>query len=139
MPRGENPNSRNNLKPFSNETKIEAREVGRRGGIKSGIIKKQNKTYAELMKLAAQRLTEKMFEEAKKEGRLKDAEHIAEVSGLVYEKFNIATQKEVDAHVRLKAINSIIDRIDGKPVQKSEIDIDDKTKDITEFSFSEKE
>ena len=36
MPRGDNPNSRANLKPLSNRTKIEQREVQKKGGEKSG-------------------------------------------------------------------------------------------------------
>ena len=36
MPRGDNPNSRANLKPLCNRTKIEQREVQKKGGEKSG-------------------------------------------------------------------------------------------------------
>lgn len=45
MPRGENPNSRANLKVKSSK---EARELGAKGGKKSGEVRRQLKTFKEL-------------------------------------------------------------------------------------------
>ena len=48
MARGESPNSKANLIPFSKRSEKEARESGRKGGKISGEIRRQLKTFREL-------------------------------------------------------------------------------------------
>ena len=48
MPRGDNPNSRANLKPQSTRTKKEQREIAKLGGKASGEARKKLKTFKEL-------------------------------------------------------------------------------------------
>jgi hypothetical protein len=45
-----------------------------------------------------------------------------EEGGLIaFEKLNIALNKKVKTETRLKALNDIVDRLEGKPTQKSEL------------------
>ena len=45
-----------------------------------------------------------------------------EEGGLIaFEKLNIALNKKVKTETRLKALNDIIDRLEGKPTQKNEL------------------
>lgn len=48
MPRGENPNSRKNLKPQNTRTKEEQREIAKMGGKASGESRRALKTFKEL-------------------------------------------------------------------------------------------
>ena len=74
MPRGENPNSRKNLKQFSKDEKpkknkrsvSEARESGKRGGIKSGVVRASLKTFREMSVEDSQEEKEKMWQMVKK-------------------------------------------------------------------------
>jgi len=50
MPRGSSPNSRKNLIPFSERSKKEARENGKKGGIASGEARAAIKPLRELLK-----------------------------------------------------------------------------------------
>lgn len=74
MPRGENPNSRKNLKQFSKDEKpkknkrsvSEARESGKKGGIKSGAVRASLKTFREMSVEDSQEEKEKMWQMVKK-------------------------------------------------------------------------
>ena len=59
-----------NLIPFNQRTESEQREIARQGGIKSGEIRREQKTYREMAKamLSAQITDPKMLEEMAKYG-----------------------------------------------------------------------
>lgn len=95
-------------------------ELGRKGGIQYGINHKANKAYNEQLKAVIEIGTQKALEKAKKEKNIEMIKMIEEGGLIAYEHFNIATNKDNPPELRLKAFDMMLDRLEGKPTQKTE-------------------
>jgi hypothetical protein len=111
-----------NLKPFtSDQSREEAKKNGHKGGIQLGINNEKRRTYKEQLETVIKLGEERALEKAKKEGNLEAVKMIEDGGLIAFEKLNIALNKKVKVETRLKALNDIVDRIEGKPTQKNEL------------------
>ena len=109
----------NNLKPIRSEE--EARELGRRGGVASGQARRENRDLKKKLELASDILTDKLKRAALKRGDKELAKEIEEVGVIVFTLMDIATSNKIKAETRLKALSEVMDRTDGKPIQRNEL------------------
>jgi len=133
-----------NLIPAEKRSPREARENGRKGGIKSGISRRAKKTLSERIKLALTISTNENLKALKRQikehwknrhnGISKDgtpakesikmllaqAKTIRDCGVDVYQILKIAQAPETQ-EIALKATNALWDREEGKPNQKSDV------------------
>lgn len=106
MPRGENPNSRANLKPQSTRTKKEQREIAKKGGKASGEARRSYATLTQTLKEKCtpevmEQLTDMLIKRAK-QGNLKAYELLRDQVGeKPVDKINVTTVDD-DAVDKLK-------------------------------------
>lgn len=130
---------------FSTRTKEELREITRKGGVNSGKSRRNKRIISERIKLALDISTTANLATLKKEiielipnrhleankGELKiklaQAKTLKECGIDVYNMIKIA-ESSFDDDKRIKAINSLWDREEGKPLAKTE------NKEVKEFS-----
>lgn len=84
MPRGENPNSKNNLKPFNERTEKEQRKIAKKGGKASGESRSILRTFKEMSADDSPEEKAKMWQMLKKramQGNLKAFEMYRDTIG----------------------------------------------------------
>lgn len=113
-------------------TKKEAKEKGKIGGIKSGIVRKENKDFGINLKIAIKQMQKVIAEQAIKKNDKQMAKDLNEVGLLAYQLVRIFGSKAIKAETRLKAIDMIANRIYGKVAEQPEEVEDDE---ITEPKF----
>ena len=115
-------NNQNLLTPEQrNLTPEEASIMGKLGGKASVEAKRKRKTYKQQLLAVIELGEEIAIKEARKSGNLEAIKMIEEGGLIAFEKLNIALSKKVKAETRLKALNDIVDRLEGKPSQTSNI------------------
>ena len=103
-----------NLKPQSKRTKKEQREIAKKGGIKSGKVRKQKKQVKDLLKSLLS--TKANTQDIKKiQAIFPDIE-----AKTIEDILNLAMIKE-GVKGNVQAYNAVYDRIEGKPQQKTDI------------------
>jgi len=110
---------RANLIPANKRSKEEAKRLGIAGGIASGKVRKEKKDLKDRLKLAIDLLTKNLKKEALKAGEKDLAKDIEQMGGDVFSLLKMATTATKE-EVRLKALDSIIDRTHGKAIQTIE-------------------
>ena len=114
------PNEENLLKGKDTQLKSgeQAAINGKKGGLQNGVNIKKKKTYKEQLKAVIELGEERALEKAKKEGNLEAVKMIEDGGLIAFEKLNIALNKKVKVETRFKALNDIVDRIEGKAYSK---------------------
>jgi hypothetical protein len=123
-----------NLKPFNTLTEKEQRKMASNGGKKSGEVRKKKKDLKERLKLGLEIFTEMKANKLKELGNDEGAKIVKEIGIETYTLLDIVSDEKNNSQVKLSAINDILDRTEGKPIQKSILDAN-----ITEKELSEKE
>lgn len=113
--------NKENLKLGKRITKGEASILGRKGGIVSGKVRAENKSLKKQLELAIDIYTDKLKKVALKNGDITLANQIEQMSVIPFKIFEIIGSSKVKAETRLKAMIDVMDRLDGKPIQKNEI------------------
>lgn len=122
-----------NLKPFK-KGEERAREMGSKGGKKYGELSKKKKDLKERLKIGLEIFTEMKAKKLKELGNDEGAKIVKEIGIETYTLLDIVSDEKNNSQVKLSAINDILDRTEGKPIQKSILDAN-----ITEKELSEKE
>lgn len=126
------------LIPLNLRTKEEQQAITIAGGKASGVARRAKRDLKARLELGLEFLTTKEAKKLKKKGKLADAELLKEIGLEVYSLLEIANNAKLDKKVTLAALNDIMDRIEGKPVQKNILDatvnetqeLSDKEKDL---------
>jgi hypothetical protein len=105
-----------NLIPANKLSQEEARELGKKGGLKSGIVRKQKKDLKERMKIGLELWKKDLVSEARKSGDKVKANQIDEMGAEVFKILEIIHTSTKD-EVKLKALAELMDRTEGKPMQ----------------------
>ena len=104
------------LVSLGDRTPEERREIGRKGGIQRGINARKRREEKQRMLIALE-----LFEKKVKKKLSKEEQEILTESGLeVFELIKMITNPIIDDNVRLRAITTVMDRLEGKPTQKIE-------------------
>ena len=106
---------------------IEAQQMGKIGGIKSGEVRREKRDLKQCFEIGLEFLTKKTSDELKSAGDDKQAEIVAKIGVAVYSMLKIAVSKKANEQTKLNAWEAICDRMEGKPVNKSIIDANVKT------------
>lgn len=106
-----------NLTPFNESKREESVTAGKKGGIASGKARRERKEYAEQLKIVIELGTERALELAKEANNDKVIKMIEEGGLLAFEHLNILMDQSNKPEVRLKALDMMIDRLEGKPIQ----------------------
>ena len=123
-----------NLKPFNTLTEKEVKKMASNGGKKSAEVRKKKKDLKERLKIGLEIFTEMKAKKLKELGNDEGAEIVKEIGIETYTLLDIVSDEKNNSQVKLSAINDILDRTEGKPIQKSILDAN-----ITEKELSEKE
>jgi hypothetical protein len=118
-----------NLKPLTTK---KAREIGRLGGIKSGEAKQAKKTLKQNIEAALEFMKKHKLSQLKDENMKK---FLSETDILTFTKCEIMKDTQ-DEHIKIKAIESLEDRLHGKPKQDIEQTI--TTFDVAEDDIMKK-
>jgi hypothetical protein len=111
-------NEQNLLTPEErNLTSEEASEMGKKGAQASIISRRNKRDLKARYNLALDLLTQKLSKQALEKGKLDLAAEISEVGAEVFKTIEIVISKKVKAETRLRALESIQDRVAGKPTQ----------------------
>ncbi len=113
--------NKENLKLGKKITEGEASILGRKGGIASGKVRAENKNLKKQLELAIDIYTDKLKKVALKNGDITLANQIEEIGVIPFKLFEIIGSSKVKAETRLKAMIDVMDRLDGKAIQKNEI------------------
>ena len=66
-------------------------------------------------------MTDKLKKAALKKGNEELAKEVEEIGGIVFKLMDIVTNDKIRAETRLRALSEVMDRTDGKPIQRNEI------------------
>jgi hypothetical protein len=98
----------------------EKQEIASKGGKASQEVQREKRKLKESLEIALDIMTKRKLAEARKKGDKDEAELLEESGILTTEMIKIALQGEKE-DTRLKAMNDISNRIEGKPVDKQQI------------------
>ena len=118
-PKG-NPENLNKKGRFQNLTTSEKQAIASRGGKKGQETHREKRKLKESLEIALDIMTKRKLAEARKKGDKDEAELLEESGILTTKMIKIALQGEKE-DTRLKAMNDISNRIEGKPVDKQQI------------------
>ena len=122
-----------NLIPLNKRTKEEQREICQKGAKKSTEVRRKKKDLKERFKIGLEFLASEKAKALKKSGQLEKAELVKEVGLEVYSLLEIANNTLIDEKVQASAWNDIMDRTEGKPVQKNILDATvNETQELTD-------
>jgi hypothetical protein len=102
---------------LKNATSSERQEIGRKGGLTYGRNLRKKKSIAEALEIMQEINKKKLVDKAIKKKKPELAEVINEIGWLPYQLQGIINNPIVETQHRLKAIQEVLDRTDGKPVQ----------------------
>ncbi len=122
-----------NLKPFNSLTEEEVRKIASNGGKKSVEARRKKKNLKERFKIGLEIFSEMKAKRLKELGDDEGAEIVKEIGIEIYTLLNIVSE-EKNSQTKISAINDILDRTEGKPVQKNVLDAN-----ITEKELSDEE
>ena len=125
----ENLSARGRLK---NASRTERQEIGRKGGLTYANNLKKKKSIAEALEIMQEINKKNLIDKAINEKKPELAEVIEQIGWLPYKLQNIINDPAVEMQHKLKAIQEVLDRTDGKPVQtikQTNRDIDGATID----------
>lgn len=122
-----------NLKPFNSLTEEEQRKIASNGGKKSVEARRKKKDLKERFKIGLEIFSEMKAKKLKELGDDEGAEIVKEIGIETYTLLNIVSEEE-NSQTKISAINDILDRTEGKPVQKNVLDAN-----ITEKELSNEE
>lgn len=122
-----------NLKPFNSLTEEEQRKIASNGGKKSVEARRKKKDLKERFKIGLEIFSEMKAKKLKELGDDEGAEIVKEIGIETYTLLNIVSEEE-NSQIKISAINDILDRTEGKPVQKNVLDAN-----ITEKELSNEE
>ena len=125
------------LIPFNKRTVEEQKKIASAGGKKSGEVRRKNKDLKERFKIALEFMTNEKSKALRKSGQTEKADLIKEVGLEVYSLLEIASNTLIDEKTQVSAWNDVMDRTEGKPVQKNILDA--TVNETQELSDKEKE
>jgi hypothetical protein len=102
---------------FKDLPSSERQEIGRKGGLTYGRNLRKNKTIAEALEIMKEINKQRLIDEAINNKNLEQAEIIDQIGWLPYKLQAIINNPAVETQHKLKAIQEVLDRTDGKPVQ----------------------
>lgn len=126
------PNGTKNLIPLNKKTKEEQKRITTMGGVMSGQKRKAKKDLKERIKLGFEIFTELKAKQLEKDGKKEIALITKELGFEIFTMLDIANNEDTKNETKLMAVNSLIDRVDGKPIQKSLVDANIVTKEMTD-------
>jgi len=126
--------ARKDLIPLNKRTKEEVKKIASNGGKKSGEARRSKRDLKERFKLGLEVFAEMKAKQFKEAGRIEEAKLVKEMGLEVYSLLEIASDDSVlmDKRTKLAAINDIMDRTEGKPIQKSVLDANIGEKELSE-------
>jgi len=113
----------NNLKNLTEIDKDQARLIRVAGGKASQAKRKQKKEIKEQLELAVEVYGDLKAKDLKAKGHTIKSEIVKKVGVLGFELFEMLRDKTTDKRTKLSIISEILDRTEGKAVQKSSIDL----------------
>ena len=120
-----------NLKKGNPDTEFksgrEQVETAKKGGLQLGINNKARKLYIDQLEIVIKLGKEKTLKAAKKAGDQDIIKMIEEGGLIAFEHLAIVMDRKIKPETRLKALDMIIDRQEGKAVAKTE------NKEVREF------
>lgn len=126
--------ARKDLIPLNMRTKEEQKKIVTKGGIKSGEARRRKRDLKERFKLGLEIFTELKVKKLKELGNEEAAKIVKEIGIETFTLLDIVSDEKNNAQVKLSAVNDILDRIEGKPVQKNVLDAN-----VHEQELSDKE
>jgi hypothetical protein len=129
--------AKKDLVSFADRTAEEQQKIASAGGKKSGEVRRKKKDLKERFKIALEFMTKEKADALKKAGQIEKAELVKEIGLEVYSMLEIANGALTDEKTSLAAWNDIMDRTEGKPVQKNILDA--TVSETHELSDREKE
>ena len=108
-------------------TKEEAIKIGRLGGIRSGVKRREKRDLKHFLEIGLELLTKSTSNELAATGDKIKAELIKKIGIVAYSMMEIAVSKKANEQTRLNALEAITDRIEDKPINKSIIDANVKS------------
>lgn len=132
MPRGIN---KETLIPQTERTLEEQRKIAKMGGIASGKARAKKKNLKEALALALEIMTEKTLKEAKEKKASPETIQMLKESGLIpYKLLEMLTSKKIKSETKLRVMQEIMDRTEGKALQKIESKNVNKNIDLSNIS-----
>jgi len=129
--------AKKDLISLADRTTEEQQQIARAGGKKSGEVRRKKKDLKERFKIALEFMAKEKAAALKKAGQTDKAQLVEEIGLEVYSMLEIANGALTDEKTALSAWNDIMDRTEGKPVQKNILDA--TVTDTTELSDKERE
>jgi hypothetical protein len=108
-------------------TKEQAIKIGRLGGIRSGVKRREKRDLKHFLEVGLELLTKSTSKELTAAGEEIKAELVKKIGIVPYSMLQIAVSKKANEQTRLNALEAINDRIEGKPINKSIIDANVKS------------
>lgn len=105
---------------LANMSARKRQEIAKKGAEASNKVQREKRKLKESLEIALDIMTKRKLAEARKKGDKDEAELLEESGILTTEMIKIALQGEKE-DTRLKAMNDISNRIEGKPVDKQQI------------------
>jgi hypothetical protein len=102
---------------LKNVSSTERQEIGRKGGLTYGENLRKKKSIATALEIMQQINTKRLVDEAINNENLEQAEIIDQIGWLPYKLQGIINNPAVETQHKLRAIQEVLDRTDGKPVQ----------------------
>ena len=125
--------AKKDLIPFNKLTEEELKKAASNGGKKSGEVRRKKKDLKERFKIALEFMGNEKAKALKKSGQLDKAALVKEVGLEVYSLLEIASNTLIDEKVQASAWNDVMDRTEGKPVQKNILDATvNETQELTD-------
>lgn len=115
-PKG-NPENLTQKGRLKNAPSSERQEVGRKGGLTYGRNLRKKKSIAEALEIMQEINKQRLIDEAINNKNPEQAEIIDQIGWLPYKLQAIINNPIVETQYKLKAIQEVLDRTDGKPVQ----------------------
>ena len=114
--------AKKDLIPFNKLTEEQLKKATSNGGKRSGEVRRAKKDLKERFKIALEYMAKEKAKTLKKSGQIEKAELVKEISLEVYSLLEIANNALVKDETQLAAWNNVMDRTEGKPIQKNILD-----------------
>ena len=125
--------AKKDLIPFNKLTEEQLKKATSNGGKKSGEVRRKKRDLKERFKIGLEFLASEKAKALKKSGQLEKAELVKEIGLEVYSLLEIANNTLIDEKVQASAWNDVMDRTEGKPVQKNILDATvNETQELTD-------
>ena len=121
-----------NLKPYHMKTEEEQKEFTRKGGVASGEARRKKRKLKNDYIRGLEILEEIKSKNYKLNGESEKANILNEIGLIVFTHLDILNDEKTTIEAKLKILDTIADRIEGKPVNKNLLDATIENKDLSQ-------